>query len=150
MKSQNNYDMEIIIIQIKYCTKYIHLSHPYKILDSFLRCLKVKTNDTNQKFLIVLDRKLIGAVYFNKGINDFYPDQNLTNSARDEEGHGSHTLSTAAGSFVPGTSYFGYANGTARGGSPGAHIAAYKVCWGELGTKIYFDANKLSFLLYSK
>jgi Subtilase family len=90
--------------------------------------------------LYVHDRKLIGARYFNKGIKDMMPDSNYTNSARDEEGHGSHTLSTAAGSFVPGANSFGYANGTARGGSPGAHVAAYKVCWLE-GRKIYLDDN---------
>lgn len=125
------------------------MSHPYKLLDSFCKFKVLKLMIQTKNFLFVLDRKLIGAMYFNKGINDLYPDQNRTNSTRDEEGHGSHTLSTAAGSFVPGVSYFGYANGTARGGSPRAHIAAYKVCWAE-GTKIYFDANKLSFLLHSK
>lgn len=50
-------------------------------------------------------------------------------SARDIIGHGTHTLSTAGGRFVPGANLFGLANGTAKGGSPSARVAAYKVCW---------------------
>ncbi|XP_073153308.1 subtilisin-like protease SBT4.3 [Henckelia pumila] len=54
-------------------------------------------------------------------------------SARDEEGHGSHTASTAAGNMVKDTSFYGIANGTTRGGVPLARIAAYKVCYPDLG-----------------
>ncbi|XP_030467503.2 subtilisin-like protease SBT5.4 [Syzygium oleosum] len=76
--------------------------------------------------------KLIGARYFNKGFAAYSGIEKLNasyESARDLEGHGTHTLSTAGGNFVYGANVFGVANGTARGGSPRARVASYKVCW---------------------
>lgn len=50
-------------------------------------------------------------------------------SARDIEGHGSHTASTAPGNKINGVSFYGIAEGNARGGVPSTRIAAYKVCF---------------------
>ncbi|KAL0324385.1 UNVERIFIED_CONTAM: Subtilisin-like protease SBT1.7 [Sesamum calycinum] len=64
------------------------------------------------------NKKLIGARYFTIG----------NGTPLDEDGHGTHTASTAAGNFVPGANFFGQANGTAVGIAPRAHLAIYKVC----------------------
>ncbi|XP_011071267.1 subtilisin-like protease SBT1.2 [Sesamum indicum] len=66
----------------------------------------------------VCNNKLIGARYFTIG----------NGTPLDENGHGTHTASTAAGNFVRGANVFGNANGTAAGIAPLAHIAMYKVC----------------------
>ncbi|KAL4562577.1 hypothetical protein LXL04_034786 [Taraxacum kok-saghyz] len=76
------------------------------------------------------NKKLIGAKYYNKGYIALSGPLNPSmNSARDHEGHGSHTLSTAGGNFVGGVSINEIGNGTAKGGSPRARVASYKVCW---------------------
>ena len=79
---------------------------------------------------------MIGVRYFNKGYVAALrtPLNKSLNSASDLEGHGTHTLSTAGGNFVPYTSVLNIANGTASGGSPRARVAAYKVCWPETET----------------
>ncbi|XP_041005995.1 subtilisin-like protease SBT5.3 isoform X1 [Juglans microcarpa x Juglans regia] len=76
------------------------------------------------------NRKLIGARYCNKGYAAVAGSLNSSfDTPRDNDGHGSHTLSTAGGNFVAGASIYGFGKGTAKGGSPKARVAAYKVCW---------------------
>ncbi|CAN0854482.1 Subtilisin-like protease SBT4.4 [Linum grandiflorum] len=67
------------------------------------------------------NNKVIGARYYSTP----------RHSARDFNGHGSHTASTAAGSVVKDASFYGVASGFARGGLPSARIAAYAVCHDE-------------------
>ncbi|KAG8100238.1 hypothetical protein GUJ93_ZPchr0013g37927 [Zizania palustris] len=67
------------------------------------------------------NNKIIGARAYKDGVTTFLP--------RDEEGHGTHTASTAAGVPVRHASLGGLAAGTARGAVPAARLAIYKVCW---------------------
>jgi subtilisin family serine protease len=53
-------------------------------------------------------------------------------SARDSEGHGTHTATTAAGDYVDHAPIFGIDRGPTSGIAPGAHVIAYRVCL-ELG-----------------
>ncbi|KAL9998225.1 putative tripeptidyl-peptidase II [Helianthus debilis subsp. tardiflorus] len=83
------------------------------------------------------NRKLIGARYYSKGfeaVNGPLENTNKTffRSARDNDGHGTHTSSTIAGSKVSNVSLYGLASGTARGGVPSARLSIYKACWFDI------------------
>jgi subtilisin family serine protease len=54
---------------------------------------------------------------------EVYPD-----SARDSNGHGTHTSTTAAGGPVADANPLGIVRGDIHGIAPGAHVAVYKVC----------------------
>eukprot|EP01018_Ginkgo_biloba_P025154 Gb_27580 [translate_table: standard] len=95
------------------------------------------------------NRKLIGARYFLKGYEAANGPLNLTAtgeflSARDRDGHGTHTLSTAGGSFVERANVYGFGEGTAKGGAPHARVAAYKVCWPPVNGNECYDADILA------
>ncbi|TVU30821.1 hypothetical protein EJB05_22465, partial [Eragrostis curvula] len=67
--------------------------------------------------------KLVGAKMFYKGYEAKMgrPLDEKEKSPLDTNGHGTHVASTAAGSAVPGASFFET--------SPSARIASYKACW---------------------
>lgn len=84
------------------------------------------------------NKKIIGARWFLKALaEEMDSSHHRANdtasdflSPRDGNGHGTHTSSTAAGSFVEAADVdSGLAAGLARGGAPLAHLAMYKACW---------------------
>jgi len=79
------------------------------------------------------NNKLIGADRFMAtydAVIGLTPDEFTT--ARDDEGHGTHTSSTAAGNGSVAASIFGVPRGIVSGIAPRAHVMMYKVC-GEQG-----------------
>ncbi|KAM7522513.1 hypothetical protein LguiA_012415 [Lonicera macranthoides] len=92
-----------------------------------------------------LCRKIIGARFYSKGYEAENGPLELAKntffrSARDSDGHGTHTASTVAGSMVTNASLLGIGKGKARGGAPSARLSIYKACWFNLCS----DADILS------
>ncbi|KAE9607846.1 putative tripeptidyl-peptidase II [Lupinus albus] len=77
------------------------------------------------------NRKVIGARYYMSGYEAEEDSDTKVSykSARDSNGHGSHTASIATGRYVANMNYKGLGAGGARGGAPMARIAVYKTCW---------------------
>ena len=75
------------------------------------------------------NNKLIGARWFIDGAEATGPiDTGEIRSARDVDGHGTHTATTAAGNRVV-ASIFGTRIGAVEGIAPRARVAVYKACW---------------------
>jgi len=75
------------------------------------------------------NNKLIGARYFIDGAENSGPiDTGEYRSARDVDGHGTHTATIAAGNRVK-ASIFGTLIGNVEGMAPRARVAVYKACW---------------------
>ena len=75
------------------------------------------------------NNKIIGARYFSAGAEATGPiDAGEIMSARDVDGHGTHTATTAAGNRVK-ASIFGSFISRIEGVAPRARIAVYKACW---------------------
>jgi Subtilase family/PA domain/Fibronectin type-III domain len=59
---------------------------------------------------------------------EFCNNTTLQCSARDSEGHGTHTTTTAAGDCVSSAVLYGVERGPVCGIAPGAHVIEYRVC----------------------
>ena len=74
------------------------------------------------------NNKLIGGQPFIDTYNAIFGGEVFPDSARDSNGHGTHTTSTAAGSIVDSAPIFGIERGPISGVAPGAWVIEYKVC----------------------
>jgi hypothetical protein len=77
------------------------------------------------------NNKLIGAQFFNAGFIAFGQPLWSTDyvGPRDEDGHGTHTMSTAGGNENVDAMINGIAAGSMSGIAPRARVAMYRVCW---------------------
>jgi subtilisin family serine protease len=79
------------------------------------------------------NNKLLAAKSYHAALTaaDLVPGSYL--SARDDDGHGTHTSTTAAGNADVSASILGSDFGTVTGIAPRARISTYKVCWNGEG-----------------
>lgn len=74
------------------------------------------------------NNKLIGGAPFTQSYDEAVGDDTYAGTARDSNGHGSHTASTTAGNIVNNVSVLGNDLGRVNGIAPGAWVMEYKVC----------------------
>lgn len=72
--------------------------------------------------------KVIGGQPFLNTYNTIVGGEVYGTSARDSDGHGTHTTTTAAGNAVASATVFGVERGPVSGVAPGAWVIEYKVC----------------------
>jgi hypothetical protein len=86
--------------------------------------------------VFVCQHKLIGGAHFTDGYDacaaagDCIADP-YAGTARDGDGHGTHTSSTSAGNVLASAPVFGVERGPIHGLAPGAWVMEYKVCGPE-------------------
>jgi subtilisin family serine protease len=88
----------------------------------------------------VCQHKLISGQPFLDTYNAVIGDEPFPDSARDSDGHGTHTSTTAAGGPVAHADPLGIDRGAIHGIAPGAHVAVYKVC----GPQGCFDSDSVA------
>lgn len=81
--------------------------------------------------VFVCNSKVIGGQPFLSTYNAVVGGEVYPDSARDSDGHGTHTTTTAAGGVVSTAKIFGIERGPASGVAPGAWVIEYKVCGAE-------------------
>ncbi|GLW13188.1 peptidase S8 [Microtetraspora sp. NBRC 13810] len=75
--------------------------------------------------------KLVGGAPFIDTYNAVFGGEVYPDSARDSNGHGTHTATTSAGGPVANATTLGIARGPIAGIAPAAAVSAYKVCGAE-------------------
>ena len=78
--------------------------------------------------VFVCQNKLIGGAHFTDTYDAVLGDDPLEGTARDSDGHGTHTSSTSAGNIVTDVPILGHDVADIHGLAPGAWVMEYKVC----------------------
>ena len=78
--------------------------------------------------VFVCQNKLIGGAHFTDNYDRIIGDDPLEGTARDSDGHGTHTSSTSAGNIVTNVPVLGRDLADIHGLAPGAWVMEYKVC----------------------
>ncbi|WP_436494991.1 S8 family serine peptidase [Actinokineospora sp. HUAS TT18] len=78
--------------------------------------------------VFVCQRKLVGGAHFTDTYDILQGDDVFAGTARDSNGHGTHTASTSAGNIVSNVTVLGRAQAPIHGIAPGAWVMEYKVC----------------------
>ncbi|NUT43261.1 MAG: S8 family serine peptidase [Thermoactinospora sp.] len=77
------------------------------------------------------NNKLIGGQPFLETYNEVFGGEVYPDSARDSNGHGTHTATTSAGGPVADANPLGISRGPIHGIAPAAQVSVYKVCGAE-------------------
>ncbi|MEV4360102.1 S8 family serine peptidase [Nonomuraea sp. NPDC049625] len=77
------------------------------------------------------NNKLIGGQPFLETYNAVFGGEVYPDSARDSNGHGTHTATTSAGGAVADANPMGISRGPIHGIAPAAEVSVYKVCGAE-------------------
>ena len=83
---------------------------------------------TPEADVFVCQNKLIGGAAFTETYDAVEGDDPYPGTARDGNGHGTHTSSTSAGNILDSAMVFGVERGPINGLAPGAWVMEYKVC----------------------
>lgn len=112
------------------------LSPPPPTADGHTRACNFGTDPLTGVPFVCNDKLIEGQVFLDT-YNSVLHDELYPSSARDSNGHGTHTTSTAGGNPVAHPSLFGIDRGPIQGIAPGAYLMSYKA----LGPQGGFDSD---------
>jgi subtilisin family serine protease len=101
------------------------LTPPPATADGHARACNFGTNPLTGSAFVCNDKLIEGQVFLNT-YNSALHDELYPTTARDSNGHGTHTTSTAGGNPIAHPTLFGVDRGPIQGIAPGAYLMSYK------------------------